>query len=103
MNPRCDSSACVGSRGDDIEASLSVDRQLLYGMVALQMKFVDRVDLIDTMQECANDPTRTLSQVLLARKSLTAEESTLVDAAVERKLLENDDVIATPVDEGLDG
>jgi eukaryotic-like serine/threonine-protein kinase len=71
--------------------SLSVDRDLLFGMVAVQMRFIDRVALIDTMQEWVKDTTRTLSHILVARNRLTDEESTLVDAVVERQLRENSD------------
>jgi serine/threonine-protein kinase len=73
--------------------SLPVDRDLLFGMVAVQMRLVDRAALMDTMREWVNDTTQNLSQLLRARNRLTEEESSLVDAVVERKLLENDDII----------
>lgn len=74
-------------------ASLPVDRNLLFGIVALQMRFINRVELFDAMQEWVNDKTRTLCQVLLARNTLTDDVSTLIDALVERQL-ENDDDLA---------
>jgi serine/threonine protein kinase len=63
-------------------ASLPVDRDLLFGAVAAQMNFIDRIDLINSLQDWASDTTRTLSEVLQARGGLTSEESTLVDAAL---------------------
>jgi eukaryotic-like serine/threonine-protein kinase len=74
-------------------ASPSIDRNLLFGLVALQKRLVDRVDLVDAMQEWAKDKNRTLGAVLQARNSLTGEETTVVDAAVERKLQDDSDVV----------
>ncbi len=82
-------------------ASLPIDRNLLFGLVALQMRFIDRVDLVDATQEWVKDKTRTLEEVLRARKSLTGEESTVVDAAVEGKLQEEDDVVESSLMELL--
>ena len=69
-------------------ASPPIDRDLLFGLVALQMRLIDRVDLVDAIEEWVKDKTRTLGEVLQARNSLTGEESTVVDAVVERKLQE---------------
>ncbi len=82
-------------------ASLPIDRNLLFGLVALQMRIIDRVDLIDATQEWVKDKTRTLGAVLQARNSLTGEESTVVNAAVERKLQDKDDVVESSLMELL--
>ena len=67
-------------------SSVTVDRDLLFGVVAMQMAFIDRADLIECLQDWLGDPTRTLSQVLVARNRLTNEKSTLVDVLVAQKL-----------------
>jgi eukaryotic-like serine/threonine-protein kinase len=74
-------------------ASLPIDRNLLFGLVALKTRLVDRADLVDALEEWVKDKTRTLGEVLQARNSLTGEQSTVVDAIVERKFQGKDDFV----------
>ena len=82
-------------------ASLPINRDLLFGLVALQMKFIDRVDLVGAIHEWEKDRTRTLGEVLQARNILTGEESTVVEAALEGKLQDQADVVESSLMEFL--
>jgi serine/threonine protein kinase len=82
-------------------ASLPIDRNLLFGLVALQKRLIERVDLVDAMQEWLKDKNRSLGEVLQARNSLTGEESTVVEATVERKLHDHADVVESSLMELL--
>ena len=68
--------------------SLPADRDLLFGVVAVQMKLIDRADLVEILHDWATDTTRTLSQVLVSRNSLTDEQSTVVNELLAQKLQE---------------
>ena len=66
-------------------ASQPIDRDLLFGLVALESRFIDRSQLLAAIQEWVNDRSRTLADVLESRASLTGEESTIVDAVIDGK------------------
>jgi eukaryotic-like serine/threonine-protein kinase len=83
--------AACPERSGDAMAMLPLDRDLQFGLVAVEMNFIDRAELIETLHEWREDTTRTLSQVLVARNSLTSEEGTLVDALVMQKLRQEAD------------
>jgi eukaryotic-like serine/threonine-protein kinase len=69
------------------------ERNLLFGIVALRMKLISHAELVQATREWVRDDTRTLGQVLLAQNSISDQESTLIDALVERQLEESDDDI----------
>ncbi len=71
----------------------SVDRDFFFGMVALEMNLIERAELIDTMQEWVQDPSRPLSNVLVARNQLTDDETTVVERVVTRELGDKDDIL----------
>ena len=81
--------------------SPSIDRNLLFGLVALQKRLVDRGELVDAMHEWAKDKNRSLGEVLQARKSLTGEETTVVEAAVALKLQDQSDDVESSLIEFL--
>lgn len=71
----------------------SVDRDFFFGMVALEMNLIECAELIDTMQEWVQDPSRPLSNVLVARNQLTDDETTVVERVVTRELGDKDDIL----------
>ena len=86
-------------RSSEDMASSPADRDLLFGMLAVQMKLIDRAELIESLQEWANDTTRhALTRSSWPRDSLTAEESTVVEAVVAEKLQQDCDLAETRLD-----
>ena len=79
--------------------STHADRNLLYIIVALQMDVIARDELIDAMLEWADDPTRNLGDVLLARVSMTSDERHWLDSLVLQQVerLDSDVEIARRV------
>jgi hypothetical protein len=65
--------------------SQPIDRDLLFGLVALESRFIDRSQLLAAIQDWVKDRSRTLADVLESRASLTGEESTIVDAVIDGK------------------
>ncbi|MCA1684576.1 MAG: protein kinase, partial [Planctomycetia bacterium] len=62
------------------------DRNLLYGLLALQNRFVDQADLIAAFHEWTGDKTRTVGDVLIRRGLLAVDEQALLDALVRKHL-----------------
>ncbi|MGP0068796.1 MAG: tetratricopeptide repeat protein [Isosphaeraceae bacterium] len=62
------------------------DRNLLDSIDALRKDLIDRDELIDAMLEWADDPTRALSDVIIARKAMTCEEGHPIDGPIQRQV-----------------
>jgi serine/threonine-protein kinase len=70
----------------------SADRNLLYGMLALQMNFVGRDDLLAAMQAWVFAKTKPLGQILIEQDKLTPDTRRALDELVEQQLqLHGDD------------
>src|SRR5947209_20273751 len=65
---------------------LAADRNLLSGILALQMDFVSRDALIAAMNAWVLDKARPLGQVLLAQGALRADAHALLEALVQKHL-----------------
>ncbi|HKD35694.1 MAG TPA: hypothetical protein VKB78_02810, partial [Pirellulales bacterium] len=70
----------------------SDDRNLLFGVLALQMDFVSREQLVAAMNAWVLAKEKPLGQILVEQNSLAAERRTLLDALVAEhlKLHDND-------------
>jgi len=66
------------------------DRNLLLGILALQMDFISRDALLDAMQAWVFDKTKSLGQILLDRHALGAETHALLEALVLKHLEQHD-------------
>src|SRR5262245_36225805 len=67
-------------------SAAGADRNLLYGILALQMDFISRDQLIAAMQAWVLDKTRSLGQVLLGQGALGEEDHEALDRLVDRHL-----------------
>ena len=69
--------------------SASADRNLLYGILALQMDFVRKDDLIAAMHAWVLAKDRALGDLLTERGALKPEHKTLLDALVAAHLAQH--------------
>jgi serine/threonine protein kinase len=67
------------------------DRNLLFGVLALQMDFIRREDLIAATSAWVLDKSQGLDQILLERQALTADEHALLVALVAKHLAKHND------------
>jgi eukaryotic-like serine/threonine-protein kinase len=67
-------------------SSNHVDRNLLFGFLALQNNFIDREDLIAAVSAWLVDKSRTLGDILRERKALAEDEYQLVAALAAKHL-----------------
>ncbi|MEM8945500.1 MAG: protein kinase [Planctomycetota bacterium] len=67
----------------------SADRNLLFGVLAVQLDFVSRDDLIAATSRWVLNKTQPLSRVFVDQGMLSAEESQLIDGVVEKHLQRN--------------
>jgi serine/threonine-protein kinase len=65
---------------------MSVNRNVLFGMLALQMDFVTRDQLASAMNDWALDKSRPLAHFFREQKTLEADTLTLLEALVEKHL-----------------
>ncbi len=65
--------------------STCVDRNLLFGIAALQMGLIGRDELIDAIQEWAEETGRTLGHVLTDRRSLTIDGRERIDSLLAQR------------------
>lgn len=65
---------------------MSADRDLLFGIVALQMDFVSREQLVLALGSWVHDKTRPLASVLVASSALREEHRRLLEPLVEAHL-----------------
>jgi WD40 repeat protein len=70
----------------------SPDRNLLYGMLALQMNFVGRDELFAAMQAWMFDRTKDLGQILQEQGQLSPERRQVLDQLVAEYIRAHDDV-----------
>lgn len=66
--------------------SIPADRNLLVGILALQMEFTDRRQLLSAMQAWVKDKTRPVESILLERGALQKDTHDLLVALVEEHL-----------------
>jgi serine/threonine-protein kinase len=66
------------------------DRNLLFGILALQMDFIDRDGLIQAMHAWVLDKDRSLGAILHAQGTLGEEELSLLEALVAKHLQKHD-------------
>src|SRR5262245_19093686 len=67
----------------------AADRNLLFGIIALQMDFIGQDDLIGAMHAWVLDKGRPLGNILAERGALTPEHRTLLDALVQAHLAQH--------------
>ena len=70
--------------------SHAADRNLLFGIIALQMDFITRDHLIAAMQAWVFDKRKPLSQVLTEQRALSTEDREAIESLVRRHLLRHD-------------
>jgi serine/threonine-protein kinase len=68
----------------------SADRNLLFGIIALQMDFISRDQLIAAMQAWVFDKQKPLGQVLSEQGVLSPEDHEAIESLVRRHLLRHD-------------
>ena len=66
--------------------SPAADRNLLFGILALQMDFVSRDALIAAMHAWVLDKSRPLGQILVEQRALAPRRLALLDSLVEEHL-----------------
>jgi serine/threonine-protein kinase len=71
-------------------APANTDRNLLFGILALQMDFISRDALIAAMNAWVLEKTKPLGQVLQEEGALSAERRTLLEALVQEHLKQHD-------------
>ena len=71
-------------------AANHVDRNLLFGFLALQNDFVSREDLIATVAVWLRDKSQALDQILLSRSIVPQEQVELLRALVRVHLARHD-------------
>jgi len=69
----------------------SADRNLLFGVVALQMDFISRDQLIAAMHAWVLDKQKPLGQVLSEQGALSPEDHEAIESLLRRHLLRHDD------------
>jgi serine/threonine protein kinase len=67
------------------------DRNLLFGILALQMDFTSRDQLIAAMNAWVLDKSRSLGTILVEQKALDANRRALLEALVQEHLKQHDD------------
>jgi serine/threonine-protein kinase len=67
-------------------SSANSDRNLLFGVLALQMDFLGRDALIAAMHTWVLDKTKPLGAILVAQQALRPDERDLLDALVQKHL-----------------
>jgi hypothetical protein len=69
-----------------LQSSPASDRNLLFGILALQMDFISRDTLIRAMHAWVLQKTTPLGQILLEQQALSAEEHDLLHALVQKHI-----------------
>ncbi|HKB37585.1 MAG TPA: hypothetical protein VKD72_14145, partial [Gemmataceae bacterium] len=68
----------------------AADRNLLFGILALQLDFIHKDELIAAMNAWVLDKTKALGDILVAQGALAPKRLTLLDTLVEEHLSEHD-------------
>jgi tetratricopeptide (TPR) repeat protein/tRNA A-37 threonylcarbamoyl transferase component Bud32 len=71
---------------DTTPTSPAADRNLLFGVLALQMDFIDRDALVQAMNAWVLDKHKPLGQILVAQHALAADEQAVLEALVQKHL-----------------
>src|ERR1700682_3359764 len=67
----------------------AADRNLLFGVLALQMDFIKREQLIAAMQAWVFDKSKPLGAILCAQKALAEDKRALLEALVQAHLAQH--------------
>src|SRR5438105_4002948 len=70
--------------------SRAADRNLLFGILALQMDFISRDQLVAAMNTWVLEKSRPLGSILVEQQALGQNEHALLDALVEKHLERHD-------------
>jgi hypothetical protein len=70
--------------------TFNADRNLLFGIIALQMDFISRDQLIVAMGAWILDKVKPLGQVLSEQRALSDEDREAIESLVRRHLLRHD-------------
>src|SRR5262249_33845490 len=73
------------------ELAMNADRNLLFGILAIQMDFIGQQDLIDAMHAWVMAKDKPLGRILLDKGRLSAERLQLLDALVAEHLKSHHD------------
>jgi serine/threonine-protein kinase len=68
---------------------MTTDRNLLFGILALQMDFIDRDELVRAMNAWMLDKEQTLGQILVAQSVIDADTNSLLDALLVKHLAQH--------------
>src|SRR5215213_8746269 len=71
-------------------AKVDAECNLLFGILALQMDFIGREDLIAAVSAWVLDKQKPLAQILVARGALSASRRALLEPLVEEHLAQHD-------------
>src|SRR5436309_4797965 len=71
-------------------AAANTDRNLLFGILALQMDFISREALIRAMNAWVLEKAKGLGQILVEQKALGSERHALLEALVQEHLKQHD-------------
>jgi hypothetical protein len=74
----------------DSSTPAAADRNLLFGILALQMDFIDRDELVAAMNAWILDKSKPLGQVLRDHGALSGERRALLEALVQEHLKQHD-------------
>src|SRR5262249_13672083 len=72
--------------GVESPMSRSADRNLLFGLLALQLNFIDRDALVDAFHRWVSDRSKPLDKILQDRGALRPDEHDLLQALVAKHL-----------------
>ena len=72
-------------------ASANGDRNLLFGILALQMDFIARDALVKAMHAWVLDKAKPLGQILVEQQALGSERRALLEALVQEHVKQHDD------------
>ena len=84
-----------------VNCPMNAERNLLIGMVALEMEFINRDQLIAAMQLWVLDKNRALGQILLDHENLSTEEHAVLNAVVDKHFERRGSVSGEVADDGL--
>src|SRR4051794_12777044 len=76
----------AGEREDSgvLRSRANADRNLLFGILALQMDFIPRDALIAAMNAWVLDKRKTLGQILVAQRALDPQDQALLEPMIAR-------------------
>src|ERR1700758_4231376 len=83
--------AAAGSPGGPPMAAFAAERNLLFGLLALQNGLIDQGQLVAAFQAWTRDKARTLAEHLDARGELDADQRAAVEAMVRLHLKKHGD------------